>query len=245
MSFHGKQPVAPLRHRSSSAVRSNGTSYSNRPRSVGYYGANTTAYSSPYTTTTTNPYSSYNSSYTSNYKSPYFPNGYRSGVTSTGYASLTIPAKTLANINLITPNYSKTYDNNNRDYLKSDAGHRSRRDLGRTGSFNRDRSLSRSRNSLASSGMGSKSVSLTSLSSEGYIVRIAGTVFSFFSSGTSDCRVAMTGPADLVWEVRQILGTKTAKLTTKNCTNRQLQKIQSSKKSWKSQIKTCGTQNKR
>ena len=168
MSFHGKQPVPPLRRRSASAVRSNGNSYTNRPRSVGYYGANTVAYSSPYTTST-HPYSSYNNNYTSTYKSPYFPNGYRSG-TSTGYASLTIPAKTLANINVITPNYSKTYENSN-DYIKSDTGHKSRRDLGRAGSFNRDRSLSRSRHSVASSGMGSKSISLTSLSSDGYIVR--------------------------------------------------------------------------
>lgn len=167
MSFHGKQPIPPLRRRSASAVRSNGSSYSNRPRSVGYYGANTMSYSSPYSTSTTNPYSSsYNKNYTSNYKSPYFSNSYRTS--SSGYASLTIPAKALNNYNISTPSYS----NSSKDYTRNDTGHRSRRDLSRTGSFNRDRSLSRSRNSLVSSGMGSKSISLTSLTSEGYIVRL-------------------------------------------------------------------------
>lgn len=195
MSFHGKQPVPPLRRRSSSAVRNSSSSYSNRPRSVGYYGSNTIGYSSPYSTT--NPYSSSYGSYSSNYKSPYFPNGYRGSSASSGYASLTIPAKTLANINIITPNYSKTYENS-RDYIKSDTGHRSRRDLSRTGSFrDRDRSLSRSRNSLASSGLGSKSISLNSLTSEGYIVRCLYfekfEPLNFFFS-----RVVMIDQADLV-----------------------------------------------
>lgn len=171
MSFHGKQPIAPLRHRSSSATRSNGHSYNNRPRSVGYYGStNNSSYGVPYPSTA-NPYSSSYNNYASNYKSPYFPNGYRGGSGAAGYASITIPAKTLANINLVPSNYSKIHDNS-RDYIKSDNGHRSRRDLGRSGSFNRDRSSSRSRSSLTGSGMGSRSISLTSLSSEGYIVGV-------------------------------------------------------------------------
>lgn len=169
MSFRSKQQVAPSRHRSSSATRnnSNGLSYSNRPRSLGYFGSNMSPFSS-YSSNSSGPYSSYTSpynSYTSNYKSPYFSNGYGTS----GYASLTIPAKALANINVVTPSYSKMYDNS-KDYVKNDSGHKSRRDLHRTGSFNRDRSLSRS-NSVGSC-MGSRSVSLTSLNSEGYVVSI-------------------------------------------------------------------------
>lgn len=173
MSFRNKQPIAPMRHRSSSTIRSNPSSYtSSRPRSLGYFGSNTMSYSSPYST----PSSYYNANnyngYSSTYQSPYFQNGYRSnaGKSSSGYASLTIPAKALSNINVITPNYSKSYDNN-RDYVKSDSsGHRSRRDAGRRSSYrDRERSLSRSRNSLASS-LGSRSISLTSLNSEGYVV---------------------------------------------------------------------------
>lgn len=170
MSFRSKQPVAPSRHRSSSATRNgnnNGLSFTNRPRSMGYYN-NMNPYSS-YSSASSSPYNSYSSpynSYTSNYKSPYFSNNYRNGGNS-GYASLTIPAKALTNTNVVIPSYSKMYDNS-RDYVSND-GHKSRREMHRSGSFNRDRSLSRSQSSLAS-GMGSKSISLTSLNSEGYIV---------------------------------------------------------------------------
>ncbi|CAH0546537.1 unnamed protein product [Brassicogethes aeneus] len=160
MSFRSSKGV-PTRHRSSSSVRSNGSvgGYS-RPRSLGYFGSNTSAYSSPYSSPSSYSPSSY-SNYTSNYQSPYFPNGYRGSSGSSGYASLTIPAKALTNINVVTPSYSKTYDNS-RDY---DGGHRSRRDSARSYA-NRERSLSRSRNSLASSGMGSRSLSMTSLNSD-------------------------------------------------------------------------------
>lgn len=172
MSFRNKQP-STSRHRSSSATRngSSNVSYGNRPRSLGYFGSNTTPYSSY--SGPSNAYSAYNPSYNSyagsNYKSPYFSNNYRNGAGSSGYASLTIPAKALTNINVVTPSYSRMYDNN-KDYIKSDGGHKSRRDMNRSGSFSRDRSLSRSQSSLAS-GMGSRSISLTSLNSEGYIVR--------------------------------------------------------------------------
>ncbi|KAJ8956486.1 hypothetical protein NQ314_006724 [Rhamnusium bicolor] len=157
MSLHNKQPVASTRHRSSS-VRS-------RPRSLSYYGSNTVPYSSSYSNSS-NPYSSisnYNS-YSANYQSPYFSNDYRGTSSGLGYASLKIPAKSSSN----TPGYSKTYDNN-RDYIKND-DHISRRDAAKTNVYNRNRSLSRSRNSLSSGGMGSRSISLTSLNSEGYVV---------------------------------------------------------------------------
>lgn len=174
MSFRNKQP-STSRHRSSSATRngsSNNLSYGNRPRSLGFFGSNSNLYSSY--SGSPNAYSAYNpssyNSYSSNYKSPYFSNNYRNGAGSSGYASLTIPAKALTNINVVTPSYSRMYDNN-KDYIKTDSGHKSRRDLGRNGSFSRDRSLSRSQSSLAS-GMGSKSISLTSLNSEGYAVSI-------------------------------------------------------------------------
>lgn len=88
-------------------------------------------------------------------------NDYRRGSTGggssgggAGFASLTIPAKAFGS----TSHYGGE-------------GHRSRRDLGRNGSFGRDRSLSRSQGSLAS-GMGTRSVSLSSLNSEGYIVSL-------------------------------------------------------------------------
>lgn len=182
MSFRSKQPVAPARRRSSSAVRNSNSSgntplssYTSRPRSTGYYAGNTNSYYSPASAISSNGYSSsssYNpffSGYTSNYKSPYFQNGYRSGNLA-GYASLTIPAKALANVNVVTSSYSKSYDNK-RDYIKQDnGGHRSRQ-MSRAGSFTRDRSLSKSRTPSLSSGMGSRSMSLTSLNSEGYIVR--------------------------------------------------------------------------
>ncbi|CAG9770585.1 unnamed protein product [Ceutorhynchus assimilis] len=194
-SYHtsrSKQPIPPVRHRSSSAVRSGTNSYNSRPRSVGYYGSNSNnpygsnssnhygsnssnpygsnsnsygAYSSPYNSSLSS-YGGYNSSYGSSYQSPYFPNGYRGSTGSSGYASLTIPAKSLTNV--LTQNYSKSYDNN-RDYIKNDAARRSRREQLARGNSYRDRSVSRSRSSLPGSGMGSRSLSLTSLNSEGYI----------------------------------------------------------------------------
>lgn len=177
MSFRNKQPVPPTRNRSTSATRNgSGSSFSygsNRPRSAGYFTANANPYSS-YSSggNSYGGYSSPYSSYSSNYKSPYFGNSYRnnnsSGNNNSGYASLTIPAKALANINVVTPNYSKMYENS-KDYIKNSGGHTSRRDMHRNGSFHRDRSLSRSQSSLVS-GMGSRSLSLTSLNSEGYIV---------------------------------------------------------------------------
>lgn len=175
MSFRNKQPVPPTRNRSASASRNgSGSSFSygsNRPRSTGFFNANTNPYS-PYSAASNSygGYSSPYSSYSSNYKSPYFANNYRNNNTNgnNGYASLTIPAKALANINVVTPNYSKMYENS-KDYIKNSSGHTSRRDMHRNGSFHRDRSLSRSQGSLIS-GMGSRSLSLTSLNSEGYFV---------------------------------------------------------------------------
>ncbi|KAK9891465.1 hypothetical protein WA026_014697, partial [Henosepilachna vigintioctopunctata] len=162
------QPVAPSRHRSSSAARTTSSGYGSRPRSMGFYG-NTSPYSSPYSTATSSPYSSslsnYGGGYSSNYTSPYFQNGYRSNASSGGYASLTIPAKAFAtNYNVLAPNYAKNY---------TKGAHRSRRDSSssRGGSLrDRDRSASRSRSTLSGgSGLGSKSISLTSLNSEGYV----------------------------------------------------------------------------
>lgn len=149
MSYLNSQPVPPTRHRSSSAVRS-GNFNNSRPRSLGHY---SNPYSSPYSSTS-NAFSSFNNysnGYGLNYQSPYFPNGYRGSSGSSGYASLTIPAKAFG---------------------KSE--HLSRRDLTRGNSY-RERSLSRSRNSLPSSSMGSRSISLTSLNSlnsEGYCVSL-------------------------------------------------------------------------
>nr|XP_023022877.1 protein phosphatase 1 regulatory subunit 12B-like [Leptinotarsa decemlineata] len=178
--MYNKQPVTPTRHRSSSSARSTGSSYNNRPRSLGHY---TSPYSSPYSNST-NPYSSFGNynGYGSNYQSPYFPNGYRGSTTSSGgYASLKIPAKAL--LNLATSSYAKKYDSGNDG---TNGSHVSRRDLSRGGSY-RERSVSRSRSSLPSSGMGSKSISLTSLNSEGYV---SGTDRSSRSriSSTSDIR---------------------------------------------------------
>lgn len=172
MSFRSRQPIPPTRHRSSSATRSttssNPSTYS-RPRSVGLFSSNPssnnlfTSFSSGYSS----PYNNNYTSYSSNYKSPYFTNGYKGS--SSGYASLTIPAKALANINLIPNNYSREYDSTNRS-----------RSVSRQGSFNRDRSVSKSRSPSVVSGMGSRSVSLTSLNSEGYFVRIR--LFVVFSN---------------------------------------------------------------
>ena len=175
MSFRStvsKQPIAPTRRRSASSMRSNGYTSSptstHRPRS--YLGSNTSPYYSTTSLgTSSSPYSSgsssfnYSSAYggTSSYKSPYFQNGYRG---SSGYATLTIPAtKSLSSY---------------------DSGHRSRA-VSRNGSYHsRDRSTSRSRSqSVVSNGLGSKSISLTSLNSEGYVVSNSGTAIQFMFIG--------------------------------------------------------------
>ena len=183
MSFRPKQSIPSNRRRSTSAVRhgtgSNGSvsSYS-RPRS--YVGSHTAPFSSAHLNLPSNtPYSTYTPSssyknyggYVSNYKSPYFQNGYRNsggGSGSSGYASLTIPAKALSTINIVTPSYSKVYENS-REYIKGDGVGHVGRQMTRGGSFTRDSSLTRSQGSAG--GMGSRSHSLTSLNSEGYVVR--------------------------------------------------------------------------
>lgn len=190
MSYRSKQPVPPTRRRSSSAVRAGSTGTTSnqgsgyhRPRS--YMGSHSSPFSSALAAIPSNtPYSSYTSSsayknygasgYSSNYKSPYFQNASRN----TGYASLTIPAKALTNINVVTPNYSKMYENSREYAIPSDSGHRSRQ-RSRNGSFSRESSLSRSQSSLNGSGMGSRSHSLTSLTSEGYIVRNSENIIKF------------------------------------------------------------------
>uniref|UniRef100_A0A1Y1JWN0 cGMP-dependent protein kinase interacting domain-containing protein n=1 Tax=Photinus pyralis TaxID=7054 RepID=A0A1Y1JWN0_PHOPY len=147
------------RQRSSSLVRfgSTGNVGYGRPRSLGFFNANKF---SPYATSQTSnfsPYSSvnnnYSPSYSSNYKSPYFSNDYRGR---NGYASLTIPVKAFSPTSVV-PNYAKLFDNT---HVKSA---RQSRPTTRSDSFNRKRSLS-----SVSSGMGSRSLSLTSLNSEGY-----------------------------------------------------------------------------
>lgn len=165
MSFRSRsrQPVPPVRHRSSSASRTPSSpssaalsSYS-RPRSL-FSTSNTnpfnsasnlySSYVSPYTSGN----SAYSSPYSSGYKSPYFSNGYKG---SSGYASLTIPAN---KFNFLG---TSNYDNGRS------------RSISRQGSFGRERSLSKSRSPsvVSGSGMGSRSISLTSLNSEGYVVR--------------------------------------------------------------------------
>lgn len=141
MSFVGRQPVTAPRRRSSSAVRTG--SYNSRPRSLGSYTSNASPYSSPYSSSS-NSYSALSKydNFGVNYQSPYFPNTYRGSAT----ASLTIPAKAFAG---------------------NGEGHRSRK---QSNGYSREPSLSRSRSSLCSSGMGSRSMSLTSLQSEGYAV---------------------------------------------------------------------------
>nr|CAI5849988.1 unnamed protein product [Callosobruchus analis] len=129
-----------------------------RPRSMtGHYGGGvaSSAYSSPYSSWTGS-----GSSASSAYQSPYFPNGYRGSAG--GYASLAIPAKS------VLQTLSKKYENAN---VNGGGSHVSRRDrLGRAGSY-RERSLSRSSRAspLSSATMGSRSISLTSLNSEGYV----------------------------------------------------------------------------
>lgn len=110
------------------------------------------SYSSPYSVS---PYSftSYNGC-DSNYQSPYFPNGYRRSPAANGYASLIFSSK--------SPKKSE---------------HISRRDLSRG---YRERSLSRNSTPL-SGGLGSRSISLTSLNSEGYNVSKI-VIFSHFVS---------------------------------------------------------------
>lgn len=172
MSFRSnKQSVRP---RSSSVTRNSVSSSSyNRPRSTGFF---PNPYTPSYTPTPTS-YSSYNglgsnyNVYSSNYNSPYY-NGYRASIPNSYTASLSIPAKLLSNYNVgSSPSYSKKYE---RDYGQKTAGHRQSRSKSRTssGSFSRDRSLSRTQSEGRSTGMGSKSLSLTSLNSEGYCVRI-------------------------------------------------------------------------
>lgn len=140
------------RPRSSSTLRSGSYNNASRPRSLGHFSSG--SYSSPYSSNSS-PYSSYNNynGYGSNYQSPYFPNGYRGTPAANGYASLTLSSKT----------------------PKTD--HISRRDLTRGSSY-RERSLSRSSTPLTGS-LGSRSISLTSLNSEGYSVRIMFFIYNF------------------------------------------------------------------
>lgn len=141
----------PLTSRPRSSSSLRSSSYSNGRPRS--LGQYTSSYSSPYSTS---PYSftTYNGC-GSNYQSPYFPNGYRGSPAANGYASLTFASK--------SPKKSE---------------HISRRDLSRGTSY-RERSLSRSSTHL--SGLGSRSISLTSLNSEGYSVsRIE--MFSHFVS---------------------------------------------------------------
>lgn len=150
MSFVTRQSVTSPRRRSSSAARSE-SSYNSRPRSLASYGSHTVFYSN--TSNRLFPMSKYDN-YGINYQSPYFLNAYRGSATS----SLTIPAKTLSN------SISK-FQINADSYMNG--GHKSTK---RPNVYNRESSLSRSRNSFCNSGMGSRSVSLTSLHSEGYSV---------------------------------------------------------------------------
>ncbi|CAG9822336.1 unnamed protein product [Phaedon cochleariae] len=134
------------------------SSYNTRPKSLGHYPSYSSSACGPYSSTT-NPYSSATSSpyssatstspyssfgnyngYGSNYQSPYFQNGYRGNANAGGYASLKIPAKALLGLA-----GTKKYD--------ADAA---RGDLSRGGSY-RERSVSRSRNSLASGDRSSRS----------------------------------------------------------------------------------------
>lgn len=132
----------PLNTRPRSSSTLRSGSYNNtRPRSLGHLSS--TTYSSPYSTSPYSSFTNYNG-YGSNYQSPYFPNGYRGVSAANGYASLTIPSKT-----------------------PKKAEHISRRDLTRGSSY-RERSLSRCSTPLTGS---SRSISLTSLNSEGYCVR--------------------------------------------------------------------------
>ncbi|CAH1955979.1 unnamed protein product [Acanthoscelides obtectus] len=128
-----------------------------RPRSHYGGGVTSSSYSSPYSSWA-GPGS--HASSASAYQSPYFPNGYRGSAG--GYASLAIPAKS------VLQTLSKKYENAS---VNGGGAHVSRRDrLGRAGSY-RERSLSRSSRAspLSSTSMGSRSISLTSLNSEGYV----------------------------------------------------------------------------
>lgn len=179
MSLRTKHPV---RQRSTSAVRSAGNSPSyNRPRSMGFF-SNSSPYT-PYSSSPVSSYSIYNPStignynkYSSNYTSPYISNGYRNSPLNGYTASLSIPAKALNKISMISPSYSS-----NRDYPKT-ASNRQSRQMSRGNSFNRERSLSRSQSSVGG-GMGSRSLSLTSLNSEGYCVRNCFYVTQFIIRG--------------------------------------------------------------
>lgn len=162
MSFVNRQPVTPPRRRSSSAARSE-SSYNTRPHSLGSYGSNTVPYSNASNRFST--MSKYDN-YGINYQSPYFSNTYRGSTTS----SLKIPAKMLSN------SISKFHINTD-NYMNGEGGRRSAK---RTNVYSRESSLSRSRNSLCSSGMGSRSVSLTSLYSDGYAVS---TIYFYLGNG--------------------------------------------------------------
>lgn len=136
-----------------------------------------------------NNYNTYNS-YNPYSKTNYSTNGYNGytnnyssyGGSTSGYGSLSVPSTALTALNIM-PYSTKSYDKSSRDFLQtvnnpysnstvssnststgnSDKGRKGRQ-MNRNGSFARSRSASAIRD-------GSRSVSMTSLNSEGYVVR--------------------------------------------------------------------------
>lgn len=167
----------------------------NRPRSTSFlepsktynnmYNSNYTTYSTPslqqYSLSAkTLPYNSYNSSpYNSsknllNYNS-YMPLSLNSnyGGLSNGYGAVAVtmntPSKNLTALNIMPYSSSSSYDKSNLDYKTniSNSEKRKGRSMSRNGSFARSRSAS----AIRDSNMGSRSISMSSINSEGYIVR--------------------------------------------------------------------------
>lgn len=137
-----------------------------------------------------NHYPSYNNYSAYNSYNPYSKNSYSNsynllknnisnygGLTS-GYGSVSVPSTALTALNIM-PYSTKSYDKSSRDYLQtvtpkntisnvsSSDKTRKSRSSNRSGSYARSRSAS----GVRDSGMGSRSLSSSSINSEGYVVR--------------------------------------------------------------------------
>lgn len=153
------------------ASASGSSIFGNRPRSVGLFSANQSAYSNLLGISPSNSYtpSSLKSSKNSYFKNPYtnsinnlnYQNPYTTyGGTASGYGGLSVPShSSISSLNLAVP--STSYSSN---YSNRSASHH-RRPVQKAESFNRPKSK-------VSSDFSSRSSSLQSLAgSEGYVVR--------------------------------------------------------------------------
>lgn len=182
-SFRTSVPTAPPRRNRRNSIHGLlAPLTTNRPRSLGIYSNSPNSTNNPYTATTpsfnSSPYSSipsYSMGYSSPYSSYSSPSGYNPTYNNYGMMSPSsytpspsaVASIMLNSLSLSKPTYSSgTYNSGNNT---NGTGGRKSRQLSRNGSYGRDKSRSKS---VTNSDMGSRSLSLTSLDSQGYVVSL-------------------------------------------------------------------------